>query len=466
MENFNISSALPCCFKNLLKAEPGVYLVGGCVRDALIGKIPADWDMAATTDPLGVAERLAQVAGTRVVEMGKPGVQIFRVPFEETFFDVSPLYGGRIETDLENRDFTINALAWEPASGRLVDPAGGRQDLGCCIRMVSEAAFKQDPLRTLRAFRLAAALELTIEPNTLGAIKRCKDRIQAVSGERIREEFLKFFQAHDAAPFLENMAEIGLLEAVLPELAPMRNCRPNRHHKFDPLTHTLTAFRALESLLNQQAEDFSCDTAIAIHPKKAALFKWAMLLHDIGKPAALSEDAAGEVHYYGHEKIGADMAAKVCQRLRFSTLETRFVEDMVRNHLQPLYLFRLDEKSQLTRRAVARFFMRCGDQAPYILIHALADFMGKGRSNPDEGQRFRAFIRCMVGESLRDFKKKSALPPLITGNDLIRELNLNPSPLFKKLLQAVETARLAGTINTREEALQAAADLLPDMDDA
>ncbi len=465
MENsVKIESSLPRRFREILSQTPGAYLVGGWVRDALIGKIPVDCDLAVASDPAGFAARLAEAAGSRVILMGKPGMQVHRVPFRDLSFDVSPLYGGHIAADLRRRDFTINAMAYEPASGRIIDPADGRRDLGRRIRMVSEAAFQQDPLRMLRAFRLAAVLGLAIEEKTLAAIRAHGDRIQGIAGERVREELVKFFHSDDSAPYLEQMAGSGLLETLLPELTPLKQCPPNRRHRFDPFTHTLAAYGHLEALLRSPEATFPA-TVAAIVPKEAALLKWAMVLHDIGKPPTCREDDAGEIHYHGHDRVGADLAAAVCGRLRFSREEGRFVEAVVRHHLGPLHLFLLHAQGRLGRRAVSRFFMRCGDQTAHVLVHGLADYLGKGRSDADETRRFTSFIRWMGGPLYADFKATSALPPLITGRDLIQELNLPPSPVFKRVLQGVETARLAGAVRTREEALQAAADLLSKMDD-
>lgn len=458
-------NSLPAPCRDLLRRSPGAYLVGGCVRDALLGRSPADYDLAVKTDPAGFAARLARRAGGRVVVMGKPGTRIYRVPFGEIVFDVSPLEGPDIEADLRRRDFTINAMALEPAAGRIIDPTGGRADLGRRIRMVSEAAFRRDPLRMLRAFRLAAGLGLAIESGTLSAIAAHRDQIRTIAGERIREELLKFFRSGASVPHLDRMADSGLLEAILPELTPLRRCRPNRHHRFDAFTHTLAAYGHLERVLTAPAENFP-GVDVSIPPREAALLKWTMLLHDIGKPAAEKEDASGVIRYNDHSVLGADLAAAVCWRLRCSREEERFITEVIRRHLGPLQLFTLHEGGRLSRRAVSRFFIRNGDRTPYVLIHGLGDYLGKGRSDEVKTRRFRAFIRMMMDRFYGDFKEKSGRPPLITGRDLIRELKLTPSPVFSRILQGVETARLEGTVRTREEALRMAADLLAAADDA
>ncbi len=464
MQNsLKMGSQLPPRIRALLSAAPGVYLVGGCVRDALRGDAPSDYDLAVAGDPAGFAARLARCAESRVVMMGKPGASVYRVPFQKRVFDVSPLQGGHIEADLIRRDFTINAMAWEPVSDRIIDPTGGRGDLGRQIRMVSASAFERDPLRLLRAFRLAAGLRLDIETATLDAIRACRHGIGEVAGERIREECLKFFRSGDSAPYLDQMAGSGLLESLLPELSPLKGIRPNRHHRFDAFTHTLAAYGHLEALLRSPGETVP-ESAPPIGAREAALLKWALVLHDIGKPTTASADASGADHYYDHEKKGADLAVAVCERLRFSKEETRFVETVVRHHLRPLHLYRLHGRDRLSRRAVSRFFLRCGADTPHILIHSLADYLGKGGTDPAEVRRFKAFIHLLADRFYNDFKVAAALPPLLTGRDLIQELKLTPSPVFKRLLTAVEEARLAGMIRTRKAAIEMAADLLSEMD--
>ena len=287
----------------LLPPEDGAFLVGGCVRDLLIGKPPADYDVAVSSGPESYARRLAERHGGRPVAIGPARHRIFRVVAGDRVFDVSPLAGSSIAADLHNRDFTINAMAFDLTRQALIDPENGRADLrNRVIRMVSPAAFTRDPLRQLRAFRLAAQFTCRIEPQTVQAVKNGAGTITRGAGERIRTELLKMLAISKSVNLIEQMAACGLLFDILPELAPLQSCRQNAHHSFDAWTHTLVAFRRLEALIDpdSRAEGGSpLDRAVqALHDGgRTGLLKMALLLHDVGKPATRSVDEQGQVHF-------------------------------------------------------------------------------------------------------------------------------------------------------------------------
>jgi len=450
----------------LLPAREGVYLVGGCVRDLLIKQAPADYDLAVSGDPEVYAHLLAAKFGGRPIAIGPDRHRLFRVVAGGRIFDLSPLVGGSIAEDLENRDFTINAMAFDVAGQNLVDPLDGLNDLQAkVLKMASPRAFVNDPLRQLRAFRLAAQFRCRIEDATLAAVKAMIGTIQTCAGERIRTEFFKLLAFNGSTQFVEQMADCGLLYEIFPELANLQGCRQNEHHSFDVWTHTLAACRQLENYLDSDAPDdrlASIQRAVANvrHHKQVGLLKMALLLHDVGKPATRSTDAGGKVHFYGHGRRGAVLAADICNRLKCSRAESDYIGTVVRLHNRPLFLYLLQSHNRLSNRAVARFFIHCADLAPAILIHAIADYAGK-RSVPGEDLKtYVRFIESLLAHYFDTHIKRQAEPGLLTGRDLITHFGLAPAPLFKKLLEKVETARLAGEIQNRQQALDLVSALL------
>ena len=442
-----------------IPASPGVYIVGGTIRDMLMDKAPADFDIAAVPPCEPLARQIAAKAGSRVVPIGKPGAMIYHIAAGDRTFDIAPLCGENIEADLRRRDFTVNAMAWDVAESRLIDPHSGAADSKSRkIRMISPQNLEKDPIRLLRAFRLAACLSFTIAAGTRAAIASRSDRLQEAAGERIRDEWMKILAVDEALPHIREMDAAGLLKAVFPELAALKHCRQNGHHEFDVFSHTLSAFSHLEALLGHpetlQPEPGKPKSGGAAQPAVSdpVRLKLALLLHDIGKPACQSLDRAGRIHFYRHESAGAEMAVDACRRLRLSNRHQTYIIFIIQNHLRPLFLFTGHQRQKLTRKGITRFFRQSAPFTVDLLIHAIADARGK-----TAGQRqtaFESFCRQLIRSYLIEFRPKAALPPLITGHDLIRQCHLRPSPLFSEILFRVETERLAGRLNSRMDALQ------------
>ena len=447
---------------DIIPAGADAYVVGGSIRDILLGRSPTDYDIAVPGSPAKFAAQIAAKTGGHLVEIGKAGRQILRVVSPQHFVDAAPLSGPTIDSDLNKRDFTIDAMAYHLSSGKIIDPLNGRTDLSLKqVRMVSSGIFAKDPIRLLRAYRIAALLGFEIEAQTAAAVRDQTALIQQSAGERIRAELFTLFEVPQSHPYLIQMADSGLLFAVFPEMIALRGCRQNRHHAHDVFDHTLRAYHHLEQLTRefsvpQPASEVEADAFMAAGA--AGMLKCAVLLHDIGKPPARTVAADGSVHFYGHAKKSADMADAIGSRLKFSRRQKQFLDFIIRNHLRPLSLFTVRRNKSLTPRGLARFFLKCGDNTPFLLLHALADIQAK--KNDTNNADFRAFVRDLLQRYFADFKPVQTKPPLITGADLISEFNLIPSPRFKKILATVEEARLSKKLTTREEALKLVDDIL------
>ena len=293
------------------------WLVGGAVRDILMGISPLDYDIVVRHDPELLVAGISRDTGASFFRMGKNRQVVFRGRLRDHTIDIVSMAGDSIESDLRLRDFTINAMAIHLGSRSFLDPVGGRLDLESRIlRMVSENAFPSDPLRMLRAYRFAATLNFEIEKGTESAIKAHGRLICRPAGERIREELIRLLAAPCATGYLWKMKDSGLLFDLFPELVDAKGCSQNHHHCFDVLDHTLFACQHLEFFLNGRG--IGSDPAFQmtineIDDRLKPMLILAMLLHDIGKPRTRSTDAAGSVHFFDHEKIGAQMAEGICR---------------------------------------------------------------------------------------------------------------------------------------------------------
>lgn len=446
----------PSAIFDLLPDTEGAYLVGGTVRDILIGRAPLDIDIAVAQDARHFAARLADGAGGRLVVMGSPGKMVYRVAADGRIYDIAPLAGHSLEEDLGRRDFTINAMAIALRTRNLTDLHGGQRDLRTrTIRMVNPTAFRRDPIRLLRAYRCAANLNFAIEASTTRLIARQAGLITTAAAERIRDELFKTFQTPRSHPYLRDMAASGLLFHLFPELQALQACRQNPTvHRFDAWTHTLAAFDELEAILIQPPNQ-AITGIVQLSRQTTVCLKTALLLHDIGKPASRSVDPTGGIHFFGHEKTGAAMATRIAERLRFSARERAFIDFIIGNHLRPLHLFNEWARERLSPKAQTRFFMHCAKLTPALLLHALADSRAKGCGSA-ANEAFTRFVCSQLEDFAATYTPRKAAPPLINGHDLIAVLRLSPSPVFKAVLDFVAEEQLAGEIQTREEALAAA----------
>jgi poly(A) polymerase len=437
----------------------GVYIVGGSIRDLLRGRSPIDYDVAVTVDPVRFARQVAKKTKGRVVEIGKPGQTVVRVVSDKMMIDVSRIKGASIEEDLQARDFSVNAMAYDVYAHQLIDDLGGQQDLANkIIRMVSKKSFKQDPVRLLRAFRIAATLQFDIESETRSVIEKNAPLIQQSAAERVRDELFKMFQSTRSYPYLCRLADTGLLFAILPELLELKQCRQDRYHQFDAFEHTLQAYSHLERLLDPAQNQKllivkGAPIGQRIAESRVPLLKFSILLHDIGKPAAQTTDNDRSVHFYGHERQSALMAEAICTRLKCSKRNADAITFLVRHHTRPLFLFNALNTHKEAPRAVTRFFIQCAAHIPALLACAIADMLGKTKEQNDRSRAFIKFANQLLADFETDFRPKKSTPPIITGRDLIHEFGLKPSPLFKKILDRVEEERLSRSNMPRQEAV-------------
>jgi len=439
---------------DIFPQKKDAYIVGGSVRDMLLNRLPKDFDIVVKENPEKFARQVALKNHGHFVKIGKAGKAIIRVILKNCPLDISTIKGCSIEDDLKERDFTINAIAYSLDTENFIDITQGLRDLeNRIIRTVSKDVFQKDPIRLLRAYRISSEIGFKFEENTLSLIKNGSVLIQNSAGERIKDELFKILSAKNSYKYICQMAESGLLNAILPELTRLKGCNQNIFHSYDAYDHTLEAYRHLEKLINFELDSTTYIFKNYLDKKTKQLLKYSILLHDIGKPDSKTIDADGKIHFFNHDNKSAEMAKKICDRMKLSNLEKKTVNLIISNHLKPLHLFNLQFKNNLKTKTIIRFFKKCGELTPIILLHFIADSYGKKEIISDN---IISFAIRLMKDFTSHFSIKLTEPPLLNGNDLIKDLGLNPSPLFSTVLNSVEDARLSGSIKNKKEALELA----------
>ena len=480
-------------------AEEGIqsYLIGGFVRDMLLGRDTADIDIAVAANALEIAPKVASALGGkyilldevngvgRVVLVSK-GIAPAEVKWELDF----PTLKGDIEQDLAQRDFTIDAMAFElekivlsdersKKPGKrdevtvrlpgLIDTFKGWDDLHQgVLRAVGDTVFKADSVRLLRAVRLAAELRFSIDSETEALIRRYCHLISGVAGERVREELLRILAIPQAGQLLAYLDELGLLTAMIPELAQAKGVEQPLNHFWDVFDHSIQVVAAVDFLLRQGTSEYASGEVLAAVPWSAvlsqhfdrevssgstrrSLLKLAALLHDIAKPQTKVIAENGRARFLGHPREGAAIAADILERLRFSSKEIKLVELMVEHHLRPGQMSHYEFP---TRRAVYRYFRDTGEAGIDILFLSLADHLATKGPQLDlaHWQEHARVVEYVLARYLEE--ESSIVPPkLIDGHDLIDIFGLHSGPEVGKLLEAVHEAQAIGEVTTREEAL-------------
>lgn len=435
------------------------WLVGGAVRDRLLGRPTDDVDVSLEGDPRAAAKAIARATGGTAFQLsGAFGAWRVVGPGHAWHVDLVTLRDGDIEADLAARDFTINAMAEPLAGGELLDPHGGRADLEARrVRMVSEDAFADDPLRTLRAVRLVTELDLEMEPATAAAARRHAGAIDRVAPERVFGELKRVVTADRARQGLELMDAHGLTVAVLPELAVLRGVEQNEFHHADVYEHTLEVLDAVAALernrafLGDQAADLLAEP-LADELTRGGAMRFAALLHDAAKPQTRGVRPDGRVTFIGHDEQGAELARDVLRRLRAAQRTVDYVAALTRHHLRVGFLV---HEQPLDRRSVWRYLRATAPWSADVTVFTVADRLATRGRNAEEA------IAAHV-EVARQLLAAEPGPtePLIRGDDLARELGIVPGPRLGELLAQLEEDRYAGAIATREEAVARARELL------
>ena len=444
-------------------AGRAAWLVGGAVRDHLLGRETDDLDIALDGDPRDAARTIARATGGAAFQLsGAFGAWRVVGPGHSWHVDLVTLRDGDIEADLAARDFTINAMAEPLAGGEVLDPHGGRADLEARrVRMVSPEALSEDPLRTLRAVRLVTELDLTLDPATGEAVAANAAAIDRVAPERVFGELKRVVTAERARSGLELMDRFGLLAATLPELEALKGVEQNVFHHADVYEHTL---EVLEAVAQLERDDDEIGTLLreplGDELTRGGAMRFAALLHDAAKPATRGFTPDGRVTFIGHDAAGAELVRDVLRRLRASQRMSDYVAALTLHHLRLGFLV---HDAPLDRRTIWRYLRATAPYSAEVTIFTIADRLATRGRNADEAIAAHVTLaRELLGHALADRPAE----PLIRGDDLARELGIAAGPRLGELLAQLEEDRFAGEIATREDAIRRARDLARDQDSA
>lgn len=441
----------------------GVWIAGGAVRDAALGREVVDLDLAVAGDPAPIAKAIARAGAGHSFELSAEFATWRAVAPDHSWqIDVTALRGETIEADLDERDFTIGAIAVPLSGGEPLDPFGGFADLERgLLRVVGERSFAADPLRLLRAARFAANLELEIDPATVALARAEATRAGEPAGERQLVELRKLVGGPDPLRGMRLLDELGLTPVVLPELEALHGVEQGPNHHLDVHGHTMAVLanaleveRDLDRFGGERAEELRqlLNQPLADEMSHGTALRFGALLHDIGKPATRSE-RDGFVTFVGHDRDGVGIVGSLCRRLRASRVLTRHLQDLTLHHLRLGFMV---HEAPLPPRRVHEYLRATEPVAVDVTLLTIADRLSARGSGPfatDEAiEAHLSLARQMLADAL-DWRREGPPRPLLRGDELAAALDLDEGPELGELLAELEAAQYAGEVSSREQAL-------------
>lgn len=471
-----------------------VYLVGGAIRDSLLVRPITDLDFTLPDHAIDTARRVANHlrAAFYPLDISR---DIGRVIVKEWdrkrwTLDFAAFQGQDLETDLRNRDFTVNAMAVSMRDlDKLIDPLGGVKDLrNKTLHICSSHSFVDDPIRVPRAFRQASDLNLTFSSKTKAGMHPAIPFLDSVSQDRLRDELFRILGGTRPASVLRGLDAVGALKFMLPELDLLKAVDAAPPHISDAFSHSLNTVQKLTQILEILSIEYDTESnpnwitglislnlgryrqqldehlKISLVPGRSltGLLLLSALYHDVGKPATRTVDGSGDVHYYQHELIGAQSASHRSRILRLSRLECDRISRIVKNHMRPILLAQACELP--ARRSIYRFFQATGETGVDICLLSLADTLATyGTELPQAKWIFLVDVIRTLLESWWELADEVVSPPiLINGSDLLEEFRIKPGPLIGRILSLAREAQASGEIQSRAQALEFASQCIKD----
>lgn len=433
------------------------WIVGGALRDELLGRPVTDLDIAVEGDPEAAARELAAEVRGPVFRLSE-AFGAWRVVDrrEGRVYDFSPLQGETIEEDLAKRDFTVNAMARPRKGGELIDPLGGREDLEArTLRVLGPAAYENDPLRPLRLARFAAELGFAPDRETERLTAAAAPRVAEASGERVFAELRRLVLAPDAVEGLALADRLGLLRAVLPELSDLHDVDQSHFHHLDVYGHTLEVLERLTELERDATGELRevLEEPLADELTRGEALRFAALLHDIGKPATHDVRDDGRVTFIGHDRLGEEMVRAICRRLRTSERLSRFLEAVTRHHLVLGFLV---HERPLDRRGVYRYLERTSPVEVEVTLLSCADRLATRGKNAEPAIDAHLQLADELMPAALEWRRSGPPRVPVRGDELAQELGLEPGPELGRLLAELEEAAYAGEATERQQAIDLA----------
>jgi poly(A) polymerase len=455
------------------------FIVGGFVRDALLGRDTADIDIAVAADALDTAAAVAASFNAKFVPLDDVNM-VGRVIMPNGKWQIDfTTFKGDIHHDLARRDFTIDAMAVQLGphfdTTNIIDPFNGQDDLRRrLVKAVDSNVFKADAVRLLRAVRIAAELDFTIDPATEKVIVQDSALITGVAGERVREELLRLINPSGAAQRLDYLDKLGLLTALVPELTPSKGMAQPQEHVWDVFDHSIQTISAVEFVTRESPWEYADAAVLSTVPwsdkvkqhlnrqiscgsTAMSMLKLAALLHDIAKPQTKTV-AEKRMRFLGHPEIGAQIATAIMERLRFSKREIQLVELLIKHHMRPT---QLSHEGMPTNRAIYRYFRDTSEAGIDLLYLCLADHLA-ARAATLIISEWQEHCRMTEYVLTKHFTEANITAPkkILDGNDIIKVFRLSAGPQVGELLEALREAQAAGEVSTREQAVDYIRNLL------
>ncbi|MBM7614747.1 CCA tRNA nucleotidyltransferase [Alkaliphilus hydrothermalis] len=450
------------------KYKTKFFVVGGYIRDLLMGRTIQDMDFVLDVNPKDFAKEVADNIKGNFVELDRLN-QVYRVFTPEgLIMDFSKMKGDTIEEDLYHRDFSINAMAYDLNNGwpidekLIIDWFDGRKDIEAQkIRHLKNSVFSEDPIRMLRAVRLMVQLKFNIDTRTIKLIQDNAPKISLTAGERITEELFKILKAENSYFYLNYMDEtLQLLDKIFPDLVDMKEVGECKYHVVDSWTHSIFTVKVAEGYINsegffeehiRQVYEDHTSKVIAGNRTRLDLIKLGALFHDIGKPSARKIDETGRVRFRGHEITGAEILKGYAEKLKLSVKERDILYRYVAYHMLPLDSYK---KNDVSGKALYEIFTKMGEETLDILLIALSDIVATRKLLVPEEEMgmFKVHIEYIANNYLTRYRPIENIQKIVTGRDIMEHLELPQGVLVGELLEEIKKAIFYGKISATKEA--------------